>query len=328
MSQKTNPTVIGTFVLVGIGLALAAGLILTSGRLFKETYPYVMVFDGDVSGLLPGAPVQYKGVTIGTVKQIQLVVNREENIANVPVVVEFDPSLITFIGDESHDDQMSNEIREGLRAQLESQSLVTGLKKIMLVDRPDVPVKMRSMLEEAYPEIPTCPNAGESFVRELQALPLKEIVLDTHGTLKNLNELTASLSDEETVTATRETLQAVQKLSMRLEEDLPVLTEELTGSLQSVKALMADFEPVTDSMSKELPGIIEGLDENMTSFFKLQTNLNETLEEIQLLLNRNSTSRYQLADSLTKFSELATKASQLLDYLERHPESILTGKPE
>ncbi len=328
MSQKTNPTVIGAFVLMGIGLALGAVLILSSGNLFKETHPYVMVFDGDVSGLLPGAPVQYKGVTIGSVKNIQLVVNREEQMANVPVLVEFDPSLITFIGDESHNAQMSNEIRDGLRAQLESQSLVTGLKKIMLVDRPDVPVKMRNMLDGEYPEIPTCPTAGESLINELQALPLKEIVQEAYGTMKNLNAITASLAEEETIASTRATLESIQKLSANLDETLPVLTKEFTSSLESMRSLATDFQPVGKSMSEELPGIIDGLEDNMASFFELQENLNKTMEEIQLLLNRNSTSRYQLADSLTKFTELAVKATQLLDYLERHPESILTGKPE
>jgi len=328
MSQKTNPTVIGAFVLVGIGLALGAVLILSSGNLFRETYPYVMVFDGDVSGLLPGAPLQYRGVTIGQVKEIKLVVNRTEQNANVPVIVEIDPSLIHFIGKDDHDQEVKDSIQEGLRGQLETQSLVTGLKKVMLVDRPDVPVVMRNMLQSDLIEIPTCPTAGESLIQDLQSLPLKEIVQETYGTLRNLNAITASLAEEETIASTRQTLESIQKLSASLDETLPILTKEVTSSLESMRSLASDFQPVGKSMSEELPGIIDGLEDNMAGFFELQENLNKTMGEIQLLLNRNSTSRYQLADSLTKFTELAVKASQLLDYLERHPESILTGKPE
>lgn len=74
--------------------------------------------------------------------------------------------------------------------------------------------------------------------------------------------------------------------------------------------------------------MLSGLDDNLTSFLELQTNLNKTLGEIQLLLNRNSTSRYQLSDSLAKFTELAVEAAEFLDYLERHPESLITGKPQ
>jgi paraquat-inducible protein B len=328
LSQKTNPTVIGTFVLVGIGIALAAGLILSSGRWFKETYEYVMVFEGNVAGLLPGAPVQYRGVTIGSVKEVKLVVNRQEGRANVPVIVEFDPSLITFVGGDNHGDHMSNEIQAGLRAQLESQSLVTGLQKIMLVDRPDVPIQLRNMLDLEIPEIPTAPNLGQSLVKELQALPLAEIVTETHSTLKNLNTLSASLAKEDQVKTLQETLVAVRDLSQTLNNELPEISKELISTSQSTRALLENLEPVGASMSEELPTMLAGLDNNLSSFLELQNNLNKTLGEIQLLLNRNSTSRYQITDSLAKFSELAVQASQFLDYLERHPESLITGKPQ
>ena len=221
MSQKTNPTVIGTFVLIGIGIALAAGLVLSSGRLFKVTYPYVMVFDGNVAGLLPGAPVQYRGVTIGSVKEIQLVVNREESVANVPVIVEFDPSRITFTGGTEHGDELQEEIREGLRAQLELQSVVTGLQKILLVDRPDVPIQLRNMLDNDLPEIPTCPTLGESFMKELQELPLTEIVTETHATLRNLHTLSSAMAEEEQIASMQQTMASLRDLTATLNRDLP-----------------------------------------------------------------------------------------------------------
>ena len=328
MSQKTNPTVIGAFVLIGIGIAMAAGLILSSGRLFKETIPYVMVFDGNVAGLLPGAPVQYRGVTIGSVKEIKLVVNREKAQANVPVIVELDPALVTFIGDPTHDDGMDQAIQDGLRAQLESQSLVTGLMKIMLVDRPDVPIYNRNISYIDLPEIPTSPTVGESLINELKALPLADIVTETHSTMQNLNKLSATLAEEEQVRAMKEILTALRDLSTTLNEELPGISKELIATSQATRRILVELEPVSESMSKELPTMLAGLDENLSGFLELQNNLNKTLGEIQLLLNRNSTSRYQLTDSLAKFTELAVQAADFLDYLERHPESLITGKPE
>lgn len=328
MSQKTNPTLIGAFVLVGIALALAAGVVLSSGRLFKKTYPYVMVFDGNVSGLLPGAPIQYRGVPVGSVKDVKLVVGRDQNIAHVSVLGEIDPSLVTFIGDESTDVQISEEIKAGLRAQLEIQSLVTGLKKIMLVDRPDVPVNMRRVLDKDIPEIPTCPNLSDSVIEEIQKLPLEEIVQNTHGTLKNLNAITASLVEKGTVAAAHDALMSLQNLSTGLEKDLPVLTEELTSTLSVMRGIMTGLEPVSEEVAKEFPALITGAEENMKSFVALQANLNKTMEELHTLLSRNSTSRYQLSDALATFTELAANASRFLEYLERHPESLITGKPE
>jgi paraquat-inducible protein B len=328
MSQKSNPTVIGSFVLVGIGLALTAGLILSSGRLFKETYPYVMVFDGDVSGLLPGAPVQYRGVTIGSVREFKLVVDPTRDVANVPVIVEFDPSKITYVGTSSQSEEISREVNEGLRAQLQSQSLVTGLQKIMLVERPDVEIQMKNILDLDMPEIPTSPNLSESLINELQELPLEDIVMETHQTLKNLNAFTTALAEEGLIDSVGETLVAIQTLSTTLEKDLPGLTAGMDETMTSLRTLMEGLGPVQASISKELPGVINSLETNLDSFFDLQENLSLTLKEIQTLMDRNSSSRYQLTDSLTKFTELAVKASQLLDYLERHPEALFTGKPE
>ena len=63
MSQKANPTLIGFFVVVATILAFGALLVLGSGRFFKERIRFVMYFDGDMSGLSIGAPVQYRGAT-------------------------------------------------------------------------------------------------------------------------------------------------------------------------------------------------------------------------------------------------------------------------
>lgn len=328
MSQKTNPALLGAFVLAGLGIALAAAFVLSSGNLFQKTYPYVMVFDGNVSGLNTGAPVQYRGVTIGSVREITLVVDREENIANVSVIVEIDPSLITFQGDQSYTQEISSEIEAGLRAQLEAQSLVTGLQKIMLVDRPDVPVEFRSILHTGLPEIPTIPNLSESLINDIRSLPLEEMVLEAHETLKNLNEMTTSLAEKETVATAQGTLISLQNLSDRLTEDLPQMTEDLSATLTVARSLMTDLEPAGKSLSKEMPGVLANLEDNMDSFFELQNTLNKTLHEIRTLLDRNSAGRHQLVDTLDTFTELAEKASRFLDYLERHPESLITGKPE
>lgn len=295
MSQKANPTVIGLFVLLGILLALGAGLVLTSGQWMKDTYPYVMVFKGDVSGLIPGAPVQYQGVTVGTVASIQLVVDQEKDEAYVPVVVHFDPNTITYTGSAPKRKEIQREVEEGLRAELQSQSLVTGMKKIMLVNRPGSPAVFQDPGVD-LPEIPTVPNLSQALAQELADMPFRDIVQSTHAVLGNLENLTGSIMEAETTNTTRETLQSVRDLS--------------------------------NSLDKELPRLLSGLDSNSKAFLELQTTLNDTLSELHTSLDRNSAERVQLRTTLSTLSEAASQARLLFDYLERHPESILTGKPQ
>ena len=70
--RKTNPFLIGLFVLVGFAILATAVIWLGVSSLFTDYSKYVTYFDGSVEGLEPGSPVKYQGVPIGNVKNIGL----------------------------------------------------------------------------------------------------------------------------------------------------------------------------------------------------------------------------------------------------------------
>ena len=72
MNKKISPTLIGAFVVGAVALLVIAVIAFGSGRLFRETKEFVLYFDGTVNGLHVGAPVKFKGVEIGSVKDILL----------------------------------------------------------------------------------------------------------------------------------------------------------------------------------------------------------------------------------------------------------------
>src|SRR5215470_5003382 len=102
MRTQANARLVGAFVLGAIVLAIAAVAVLGSGRLFRKTYPFILVFRGNVNGLRVGAPVKIKGVTIGSVTDIGLRLNlgledvsaRQGGI-QIPVMIEIDEGRIT-----------------------------------------------------------------------------------------------------------------------------------------------------------------------------------------------------------------------------------------
>ncbi len=72
MNKKTSPTLIGAFVVGAVGLLVIAVIAFGSGRLFRQTKEFVLYFDNSVNGLRIGAPVKFKGVEIGSVKDISI----------------------------------------------------------------------------------------------------------------------------------------------------------------------------------------------------------------------------------------------------------------
>ena len=179
MGKKANPAIVGAFVLGAVALAVLGVLVFGSGRWFRTTIDSVMYFPGSVDGLSNGAPVKFKGVDIGTVTNIQLVLTtgKKGPTARIPVYVRLDPSKIVTTGDvQFPNDSVREElINRGMRAQLQSQSLLTGLLFIQLDFFPDTPVTYVLKQPSDPPEIPTLRvNAGpfgiisrRSYPREL-----------------------------------------------------------------------------------------------------------------------------------------------------------------
>jgi paraquat-inducible protein B len=92
MSQLKNTKVVGGFVLGAIVLLVAAIVLFGGGALFQRTTRALIYFQGSVSGLSIGAPVQFRGVTVGSVADIDLEMNAETGAATIPVKLDLDPT--------------------------------------------------------------------------------------------------------------------------------------------------------------------------------------------------------------------------------------------
>ena len=98
MNKKMSPAMIGAFVLGAVALIVIAILVFGSGRLFRQTRTFVLYFDSSVNGLRVGAPVKLKGVEIGSVKDIRLLVGQGTAGDEIPVIIEIDLKKLTRRG--------------------------------------------------------------------------------------------------------------------------------------------------------------------------------------------------------------------------------------
>ena len=78
MGKRISPAAIGMFVVGSFALVIIAIVLVGSGSLFKKPVRFVCRFQGNINGLRIGAPVKFKGVQIGAVEQIKLVLSPSE----------------------------------------------------------------------------------------------------------------------------------------------------------------------------------------------------------------------------------------------------------
>lgn len=168
MSRRANPTAIGIFLIGALVLAVGALSTLAARSWFGARSTFISDFQESVNGLEIGAAVKFQGVPVGRVKDLLIQIEPAEKTFRVPVQYEIELSRLTS-EDGSYlnlDDPevLRQEIAKGLRAQLQMESIVTGLLYVELVYRTDLQGSDEPVVPgRTYPRIPTTPSLLAAF---------------------------------------------------------------------------------------------------------------------------------------------------------------------
>jgi paraquat-inducible protein B len=302
MSRRANPTLVGAFV-VGAGiLAVIAVAVFGSGRLFRESYPFVLYFQGSVNGLNPGAPVKFKGVEVGSVKRIMVRFEQTAGEVSIPVFIEVDADKLARAGVQAEftSEAMQAAIEQGLRGRLEAQSLVTGLLFVNLDYFPGTPARLVGAAG-GLPEIPTLPTTIEEatqiakqIIERLADLDLEALVASATKTLDSLSALAGSKEAKNAVASLDATLASLRELSQRLDQTIGPLGESLRTTAEETR--------------------------------KLEEQLARTLRSVEHLVEPGSPLTQQLGGALQDVSAAARSVRTLADSLERNPGSLVRGR--
>jgi paraquat-inducible protein B len=344
MTRKVNTTQIGIFVLGAIALAVAAVLVLGSGRLFEDHHECLLYFDSSVNGLRNGAPVKYKGVEVGRVRSVRLPVMSRAGDLPVEVVIELDESQMDE--DEMLETLAERAIDRGLRAQLEADSFVTGVLFVSLVFAPDTPVSLRRLRLD-LPELPTIPtpmqrlqDAAAQMIAQFERIDLASVVRDLGAVTTSLRELAES---EEI----RSTLTDVQTLARELSRATTGLDVKLQTAVDSVSKIStrfdsagARFEEGVGEAQQSLAAarkLIENVDERSVplldslrasaeSLNRVTLALETGVAKANLMLDPDAPMAVQLHNALVELQGAARATRELIELLERNPAALVRGK--
>jgi len=338
MSKEVNRIAIGGFVSGGIGLALLAMLFIGSGKYFQQKSKQVLFFEGSVKGLNVGSPVKFRGVDIGEVTKIQLTIQPDNLEFYVPVYVDIFKNSVSILGgkelakfdDNAVVDRLVTEM--GLRAQLQMQSLLTGQLFINYDFYPDTPIR-RVGLEDKIYEVPTIPTALqmltetlEEIIDEIRKVNIREMVDDIAQAAKGTNKLINSPDLSETVKNLNLALQDVRKFIGKAEKLVGKINNKVDSASDSIESTMNDTRRLVQNIDKRVDPVASDLESALaavkTSFEKTQILLGEA----EKLISENSRLRREISVALESMTDASRSVEELTEYLQQHPESIITGK--
>jgi paraquat-inducible protein B len=304
MSKKANPTIIGVFVIGALILVVVGALMFGSGKLFSEKRPYVLFFDEPINGLSVGAPVRFRGVTIGSVTDIKLRFDNNDMSMDIPIFIETEPDRIQtkdpeketkFLAKEHQKENMEKLIKQGLRAQLKTDSLVTGKLFIAVDMHPDKPIRLLGAIQD-YQEIPTILSGMKQLTKTIEELPLEELVKKTMSAVDGIDKLVNSPDLTASISAMRLALEGFGKMAKNIDEQIDPIAESFRSTAQSAEETL---EQVTLA-----------------------------LEGLRDMTGKNSPIYYEVNKAFEALTDTARTISILADYIQQHPETLIRGKKQ
>ena len=353
MSKPANKTMIGLFVVGAIVLVVVAIGVLGSGKLFKESIPYVMVFEGSVKGLNVGAPVVFRGVKIGSVTSIRMRADYATKAMTILVYADADPGQVEVVNMDqatakavNRQDRYANMkqlIARGLRAQLEMQSIVTGQLIIALDFYPDKPA-VYTGVDKTVLEIPTIPTPLQELTKKLESLPIEDIFKKLDSALDGITKLVQAPELKESIVNLNATLKDAHTLVRDVDAQVKPLSAGLSEALRDIQKLVKNVDAQVASLGTSLnetlgdgrklirnvDGSVESVKVNLEGTLSTATaalkEAEKLFQDLEVSARADSSVMYRLNETLREVQKAARSLGVLADYFERHPEALLRGK--
>jgi len=321
MSKKANPTSIGLFIVLGLALGVSGLLLFSSSKLFTKTYDYILYFNESLDGLNEGAPVKYRGVRIGSVKRVMVRFNQATKDYAMPVIIELEEKLINErLGEpfEVFSSRVVEErIRLGLRASLQSESLVTGVLYIDVRPNPNAPPPVFHQLERRYPEIPTEATQIQQLFNNLASLDVKRIETNLNATLSKLDSVIDNLRIADISTGITNVIMSIQQL---------ISSPSITNDLTAVAAALEQYRLLGEKLNRKVDPLADSITNSLASANRALAQVQGAAENMRTLVSPDSPLRGNLDQALQELAGALQSLSVLLDFLRQHPNALITGR--
>ena len=316
MSEKQHTVAIGAFV-IGASLIAITTLLFLLGSGFGKKEKVVMVFNGSVKGLNVGAPMALRGVQVGQVTNIELIL--DATTASVIMMVEADLDEKNIRRQGNPDVELTEElIARGLRAQLNSQSLLTGLLYMELDFHPESGLNIVD-IDSPYLQLPTIPTNLERLAKKLQDVDISKLTAQLENISNGIDTLVSSEEFQALPASANSTMASLRDLSAQLQEQLATTGPKLDTVLDETAVTVANANAELPRLTALVEGNLKVLNDAIATFEAGMTGIDN-------LVSPDSATLYQLNKALQEMTRAGRSLQALAATLEAQPESLIRGK--
>lgn len=273
---------------------------------YRRQIPVVSYFPGSVRGLGPGSEVTMHGLQVGKVTDVRLVYDRAKDAIVAPVHYEIDPERILGIGAKAvfktPEDAAAAMLKRGLRATLQSASLITGQQEVALVFDAKAAAASVTMEGSTFvlPSVAgggfaSLTTAATELLNQVNTIPFAEIGNEVQSILSGLNDATTSPEMRQTL-------------------------KDLSATVTSAESLMRGLNTGAAPAVRQLPRVTAQLENTLG-------DANRLLRSLDRGYGDNTSFNRELERLLRQTNDAMNSLRELADLLTRHPEALIKGRP-
>jgi paraquat-inducible protein B len=272
---------------------------------YTRQIPMVAYFSGSVQGLGPGSEVTVRGLRVGRVTDVRLSYDPAKHTVVVPVHFEIQPERVVGIGVHVYKttaEAVAALIQGGLRATLQSASLITGQQMVVLDFVPNAPPATLAM-EGTNFILPTTDSGGLSglqasateLLTKLNTIPFAQIGANLDGILGGVN--TAANGPE------------------------------MRQTLTQLVAIVARAKDLVDHLDSGVSPALRQLPQIATDLQKTLANANRLVQSLDSGYGGNTQFSRDVGRLLVQLNEAVSSVRALADLLTRDPSALIKGRP-
>jgi paraquat-inducible protein B len=236
----------------------------------------------------------------------------------IPVTVAINAGDLGKQPEDQNQSVLQPLVERGLRAQLKTQSLLTGL---LYVDFDFLPGSKPRYVEypSELPQIPTAPTELEAILRRVSDIDIQSFLQNANATLNAVNVL---LTDPETRASpgnVNATLAELRTLSGNLNREVAQLSDQLAMLVSTTRVSVDGVRGDFAQLNQRIGTTLSTLDATLVA-------VQRTADGATVALSDESPLLYELQRSAVELRRAARSLQGLAAGVEREPESLVRGK--